>query len=102
MNTQEKIKRFAETITDQQLARHATDGLTYPGHETAAQASIKPGKKYTKVDVGMSGKYMVDNATEEIFGIKAYGVIHRGHQYGNLDSIDDWNWGGYYTTRKVK
>lgn len=92
---EEKLQNFAETITTQQLARHAKEGLTYPGHENAAKTFIRPGKKYTKVDVGTSGKYMVDNATEEIFGIKAYGVIHRGHKYGTLDTIDDWNWGGY-------
>ena len=47
-----------------------------------------------KVDVGNSGKYMVD-AEGNIFGIKAYGVIHRGHSYGTLDTIEDYNWGGY-------
>ena len=57
--------------------------------------TIKPGKKYTKVDVGTSGMYMVVNDTGEIFSIKAYGVIHRGHQYGTLDTIDRWYWGPY-------
>jgi hypothetical protein len=38
---------------------------------------------------------MVVNATGEIFGIKAYGVIHRGHRYGTLDTLDSYDWGGY-------
>ena len=56
--------------------------------------TVKPGKKYTKVDVGSSGKFMVTQAGE-IFGIKAYGVIHRGHPYGTLDTIDDYWWGNH-------
>lgn len=47
---------------------------------------VVDGKKYVKVDVGSSGKYMIDKETEEIFGIKAYGQIHRGHRYGTLDA----------------
>lgn len=64
-----------------------------------------PGKVYTKVDVGpnhnMSGKYMVDNATGVIYGIKGYGQVHKGHQYGTLDTIDEWDWSGYTGLRKV-
>ena len=67
---------------------------------SAIFVSIKPGRKYTKVDVGTSGAYMVVNETGEIFGIKAYGVIHRGHQYGTLDTINNFYWGGYTATRK--
>jgi len=68
--------------------------------------TVKHGSKYTKVDVGgkhnRSGKYMVENATGRIFGIKAYGVIHRGHSYGTLDEIADWNWGGYVGVKKLE
>ena len=60
-----------------------------------AKTTIRPGKKYTKVDVGSSGKYMVVNETGEIFGIKGYGVIHFGHFYGTLETIDDYFWGRY-------
>ena len=60
---------------------------------------VKPGPKYTKVDVGpahnMSGKYMIENATGVIFGIKGYGVVHKGHRYGTLATADQWYWGEY-------
>jgi hypothetical protein len=63
-----------------------------------------PGPKYTKVDRGpahnMSGMLMVENATGRIFGIKAYGVIHRGHAYGTLDTIADWDWSDYYPRQR--
>ena len=64
--------------------------------------NIKPGVKYIKIDRGMSGKYMVEVSTGNIYGIKAYGVIHRGHQYGTLDTINDWYWGDYIAQRRVR
>jgi len=75
--------------------------------DQTCEVTVKYGSKYACVDIGAkgmrSGKYMVvlpgwpDAGT--IYGIKAYGVIHRGHQYGTLDTVDDWYWGGY-TARK--
>jgi hypothetical protein len=67
----------------------------------ASEVKVIPGKKYTKVDVGHSGKYMIVNDTGEIFGVKAYGVIHKGHRYGTLDTINDWHWGEYTGIRKA-
>jgi hypothetical protein len=68
------------------------------------RVQVIPGPKYTKVDIGpehnMSGKYMIDNATGEIFGIKGYGRIHRGHCYGTLATVGDWYWGGYTGQRR--
>lgn len=63
------------------------------------EVKVKPGKLYTKVDIGGSGRYMVDGAGI-IYGVKAYGVIHRGHMYGTLDTINEWYWGDYYA-RKI-
>lgn len=75
----------------------------YPGlnAEHEARVNIRPGKKYTKVDVGSSGKFMVVIATGEIFGIKAYGVIHRGKRYGTLNTIDLYHWGEYAPILKL-
>jgi hypothetical protein len=60
---------------------------------------VRPGKKYTKVDRGpehnMSGFLMIDNETGEIFGIKGYGVVHKGHRYGTLATAGEWYWGEY-------
>ena len=53
------------------------------------------GKKFARVDIGNSGRYMVDLETGEIFGVKAYGVVHKGHLFGTLDTIEDWDWTGY-------
>lgn len=90
------------------LERQQSEAFTryYPGpaledsRSRATTVKIRPAAKYTRVDVGDSGKYMVVNETGEIFGIKGYGVIHRGHQYGTLDTIQDWDWSGYTAVRR--
>lgn len=64
-------------------------------HRQSWTASIKLGRKYANVDCGGSGCYMVELDTGRIYGIKAYGVIHRGHAYGDLDTIADFDWSGY-------
>jgi len=63
--------------------------------------TVKPGSKYIKIDVGRSGKYIVEVSTGIIYGIKAYGVIHRGYRFGNLDTINDWDWSGYRALKKI-
>jgi hypothetical protein len=49
---------------------------------------VVPGRVYTKVDVGpahnMSGRYMIENATGVIYGIKGYGRVDKRHRYGTL------------------
>src|SRR4051812_2837136 len=96
-----KIVALARLIEDQTRARFisdwAKDGKVIPEENLKVFASVtlRDGPKYTKVDVGQSGKYMVVNETGAIHGIKGYGVIHKGHKYGTLDTINDFYWGGY-------
>lgn len=102
MNTQtelSKIEQFAEVLQRETIERLRNEGITYIGFEKSALVTIKPGKKYTKVDIGGSGKYMVDDEGN-IYGIKAYGVIHRGHYFGTLDTINDYYWGNYRAYKK--
>ena len=93
-----KLEAFRALVEAEQQAR-----LNAAGYDLAFQdyrCSIKIGRKYANIDVGRSGKYMVDLATSEIFGIKGYGVIHRGHRFGTLDTINNWDWSGYRAIRK--
>lgn len=104
MSNEQKIEIFAKLVSKEQLERLNKD---YPENlehnpdfwKKDATTSVKPGRKYTKVDVGTSGKFMIDE-DDNIFGIKAYGVIHRGHYYGTLDTIDQYYWGEYYPQKK--
>jgi hypothetical protein len=84
--------------------RDKARGLNYPlsVHEPQMIFRVKMGGKYAKVDVGTSGRYMVELDTGNIYGIKAYGVIHRGHAYGNLDTIAEWDWSGYKASKRAQ
>jgi len=96
------IQEFAELVHNDTVERFEKDYENYPPNmlEKATTVHIRPGKKYTKVDLDTSGKFMVVNDTGEIFGIKAYGVIHRGHYFGTLETTSDWFWGDYQPSRK--
>lgn len=96
----ELIEQFAKTVETQHIERLKAEGLDNEHVLNMYKAKVIPGKKYTKVDLGSSGKFMID-AEGNIFGIKAYGVIHRGHNYGNLSTINQYDWSDYYP-RKVQ
>lgn len=96
-----KIEQLATLIEEQTKQRFIKEyGRTDVHYKSAIETKVVLGNKYTKIDVGTSGKYMID-VNGNIFGIKAYGVIHRGHQYGTLDTIKDYDWSGY-TARKIQ
>ena len=101
MSWKEKLERFRAYLEKQEaeglLRRHPGWQLGLPIVRTVKR------RKYTLVDVGSSadqwsGKYMVENDTGEIYGIKGYGTIHRGHHYGNLDTVLAWDWTEYHAT----
>lgn len=95
-----KIEQLATLIETQGQERLKQDKLDCEGNLKNAVTSVKLGNKYTKIDVGTSGRYMIDS-DGNIFGIKAYGVIHRGHHYGTLETMDKYYWGDY-TAKRIK
>ena len=95
-----KIIAFAALLEAESLQRLAASGLTCQTNKDNCKTRVIEGKKYTKVNVGSSGRYMVENETGNIFGIKGYGVIHKGHFYGTVDTTAEYFWGGYYPERK--
>lgn len=104
-----QLRYFARNVLQQQRERYARDypkpyedGTTQGDH---CAVRVHRRKRYTLVDVGpqhnISGRYMIDNETDpaEIFGIKGYGKVHRGHRFGTLDTVDAWAWGDYRPRR---
>lgn len=89
-----KLKHFAELLEKQQIERLHKANLACQCNIDNCKVTIKEGKKYIKVNVGSSGKYMIDDKGN-IFGIKGYGVIHKGHYFGTLDTINNYYWGNY-------
>jgi len=96
--TPERLEHFRALLESEQVARLLGDGF-YSQIDTV-RCRVKMGRKYANVDVGNSGKYMVELATSKIYGIKGYGVIHRGYGYGTLDTIGCLDWSGYTATIK--
>ena len=99
-NMKSKIERLCEKITNEGQELLKKRELACQCNLDSAVAHYHIGKKYIRVDVGGSGKYMVD-LEGNIYGIKAYGVIHKGHCYGTLDTIDDWFWGDFRAEKKT-
>lgn len=91
-----KILAFAALVQTQSIQRLQEQHLDCLTNIANAHTRVIEGSKYTKVDIGTSGRYMVENATGNIFGIKAYGQIHKGHFYGTVDTTADYFWGNYY------
>ena len=95
-----KLKALCDLITIQQIERLKADKLDCSCNIDNALTVYIIKSKYTYINIGSSGKYMIDNSTGNIYGIKAYGVIHRGHCYGNLDTIQEYYWGRYTAFKK--
>ncbi|MDA8223892.1 MAG: hypothetical protein M0Z35_19805 [Desulfitobacterium hafniense] len=95
MNFNEKLTSFAQLFESDRISALSQESLKHDFNIANCKVSTHHGRKYTKVDCNGSGVYMVDNTTEEIFGIKAYGVPHKGQRFGTLDTICDYNWGEY-------
>ena len=91
----ELMLALAQKIETETQARLVEDKLDCQTNLDNAKTYIKIGKKYDKIDIGGSGKLMVERETQRIYGIKAYGKIHKDHFFGTLDTIDDWYWGDY-------
>lgn len=105
MKTLEDIKPFAALLEREQLTALVESQCNCEANRENAKTRIKMGRKYANVDIGTSGRYMVVLETGEIFSCKAYGVIHRGHAFGTLDTIHDWDWRGYHAqpiTRELR
>lgn len=65
--------------------------VNYPATWERGQAdkvTVKPKKKYINIDIGSSGAYMVDTTDGTVYGIKGYGVPHKGVVFGNIADVD--------------
>jgi hypothetical protein len=96
----QKLETFARLLEAEQIRALKDRGVACEANVLNAETSIKPGSKYVKVDVGTSGKFMVEIVSGNIFGIKGYGTPHKGHFYGTLDTIAEYDWSQYYPARK--
>lgn len=90
----EKIQALLKKCTEDSQKYLVFQNLNCKRNLDLAVFKAIEGKKYIKIDTQTSGKFMIDESGN-IYGIKAYGVINRLHQFGNLDTIEDYFWGTY-------
>ncbi len=98
------LQEFAEHIEKQSKIQLVKMKLDCEANLNNCKVRIHKGRRWTRVDVGDSGRYMIDT-DGRIYGIKAYGVPHLGHQYGTLDSPKNLGdcWGAFsYIVRNKK
>jgi len=99
-----RLENFRLRVENDQIERYRSDfGAASAGgvnEKSATTTTTKPGTKFAKVDIGRCGRYMVEVSTGNIFGVKSYGTVHRGHFYGTLETTDQWFWGEYYPHKK--
>ena len=89
-----EIVEFAELLEKQQIEELHKKGLACESNIQTSRVYIKEGKKYIKIDIGNSGRYMIDEEGN-IFGIKGYGVIDKKHFFGTLETVNNYYWGQY-------
>jgi hypothetical protein len=82
-------------------------------HENAVKAGTTyytvgydEGKRFWKVwagyqDGGKYVRYFVERSTGIIFGAKGWNAYNPNHEYGTLETMDEWNWSGYYAKSKA-
>lgn len=90
-----KMQEFVRILENDQLDKLRKMELDCDYNILGCKVSVKTKKKYTCVDVGTSGKYMVDNITGEIFAIKGYGKVDKFKKFGTLETIYQYYWGEY-------
>jgi hypothetical protein len=90
-----KINAFAALLENDKIDDLIRSNMTCAANIANQRVIVRPKNKYTCVDVGGSGTYMVDNATGEIFGIKGYGIPNKRQCFGTLETIYDYYWGLY-------
>jgi len=95
-----KIIELCNLITKEQQERLKIFHLDCECNLKDAIASYIINKKYTYINIGTSGGYVVENSTGNIYGIKGYGQIHRGHFFGTLETINDYYWGDFTAIKK--
>jgi hypothetical protein len=95
-----KLQLLCDKITNQTRKYLIKNNLGCEANLQNAKTTYLIKNKYTYINIGGSGKYMIDNKTNEIYGIKAYGMINKGRFYGTLNTINNFYWGNY-TARKI-
>jgi hypothetical protein len=83
-----QAQELADMITEE-LKTKSSLASHWDLHKNSNEIKAIPLKtknqKYIKINMGTSGKFMVDVSNGAIYGIKGYGKINKDHKYGNIE-----------------
>ena len=80
-----RVLDFAAGIEAAELAGMIRRKCDCESNRQSIKTRIVQGKKYTRVDIGTSAAYMIDQVGN-IYGCKGYGIVNTLHRYGTLDA----------------
>ena len=99
-----KVKRYYMDSVDDHNKKNPEKKIPYSIHQQSWSVKVKPGKKWIKIDVGQSGKYMLSTDTGNLHYIKGYGKPDLRKNFGNIQKIiknkDNWWYDGYSISPK--
>ena len=87
-----KLYAFAERF---EVCHNERRTRLYPGAPIEEIGVEDSGYKFCKVFVcggGYKGRYMVEVATGNIYGVKSWTQVNFRRMYGTLDTIDQFDW----------
>lgn len=90
----EKMEKFVATL-------NAQNSSATRGDQWETETGRKFDKVYVKTSVQKLGRYMVDRNSWIIYSVKSWAQINPRRTYGTLDTIDQYDWSGYYAVPKV-
>ena len=93
------IQAFCDTLQTKIKEYRERAGYTSSIHDEITKVKHVVGKKYDKINVGDSGKFMFNNTNGRLYFIKGYGRVDEKKCFGNiidiLNSPDTWWYDGY-------
>ena len=100
------VARLHEEMERRIIEKYPTlhEGALQKGRRGHHDIGYDEGKRFVRVvDRGESQtfvRYFVEKDTGTIFGASSWKKYNPNREYGTLDTIDDWDWSGYYATHK--
>ena len=90
----QKLEKFRTAFENQSSS-------TKHGEKVHIETGRKFDKIYVQTSVQKLGRYMVDRNSWIIYSVKSWAQINPRRTYGTLDTIDQYDWSGYYAVPKA-
>lgn len=95
------LEAFCARITTDQIHRLQDHGLVCDANMKSAVATVmKPGRVWTRIQIGSSVRYFVHNVSGQIFASASWRKPNTNRFFGMIDTIDQFDWGNYEAVAK--